>query len=106
LALPLRADKAGATESHRSPIFITFSGLRDENAAKSCLSALNRYRKRNLALPEKGDGEYQIIVEKKRPGYQIRVEKMGTTLKTARALYDYEICIAAAAIAREAIDDN
>jgi hypothetical protein len=106
LALPLRADKAGVTESSQSAIFITFSGLRDENAASNCLSALNRYRRRKLSLPEKGDGEYQIIVEKKRPGYLVRVEKQGTTLKTARALYDYEICIAAAAVAREAIGDN
>lgn len=59
-----------------------------------------------LLIPEKGDGDYQIVIEKKRPGFLVRVEKMGTALKSARALFDYEVCIAAAAISREAISDE
>lgn len=107
LTLQLRADKAGEAGSTRAPVYVTFVGLRDESAALSCLAALNRYRqKRLLAIPEKGEGEYQIVIEKKRPGIQVRVEKMGTALKTARALFDYEVCIAAAAITREAIADE
>lgn len=105
-AAPLFADKAGASESGKQPIYITINGLRDDDAARSCLGALNRYRKRPLAIPEKGEGEYQIVIEKKRPGFQVRVEKMGTPLKTVRALFDYEVCIAAAAISREAIADE
>lgn len=97
--------KAGAHAATLAPTYITIQGIREENA-QSCLSLLNRNRRRLLAFPEKGEGEYQIVVEKKRPGFQVRVEKMGTSLKTARALYDYEICIAAAAITREAIADE
>lgn len=97
--------KAGAYAATPAPTLITIQGIREENAL-SCLSQLNRNRRRLLAFPEKGDGEYQVIIEKKRPGFQVRVEKMGTALKTARALYDYEICIAAAAITREAIADE
>lgn len=97
--------KAGAHAATLAPTYVTILGIREENAS-SCLSQMNRQRRRPLAFPEKGDGEYQIIVERKRPGYQVRVEKMGTSLKSARALYDYEICIAAAAITREAIADE
>lgn len=97
--------KAGAHAATGTPTYITILGIREENAA-SCLAQMNRNRRRPLAFPDKGDGEYQIVVEKKRPGYQVRVEKMGTSLKSARALYDYEICIAAAAITREAIADE
>ena len=105
--LPLLADKAGDSASGKGPIYVTINGLRDEAAAHSCLAALNRYRqKRMLAIPQHGEGEFQIVVEKKRPGYQVRVEKMGTALKTARTLFDYEVCIAAAAITREAIADE
>jgi hypothetical protein len=100
------ADKAGSTATGRPPVEVTFAGLRDERMATSCLNAINRYRQRQLVIPEKGDGDYQIVIEKKRPGYQVRVERMGTALKTARALFDYEVCIAAAAIAREAIADE
>jgi len=57
-------------------------------------------------IPDKGEGDYQIVIEKKRPGFQVRIEKMGAAIKTARALFDYEVCIAAAAIAREAIEDE
>ena len=86
---------------------MTIQGLRDEAAARSCLTAINRYRKkRMLAIPDHGEGEYQFVIEKKRPGFQVRVEKMGSALKTARALFDYEVCIAAAAITREAIADQ
>ncbi len=103
----LRADKAGESASGRGPIYVTINGLRDDAAAQSCLSALNRYRqKRLLAISTKGEGDFQIVIEKKRPGYQVRIEKMGTALKTARTLFDYEICIAAAAIARETIADE
>ena len=105
--LPLLADKAGESASGRGPIYVTINGLRDDAAAQSCLGALNRYRqKRMLAIPQSGEGEFQIVVEKKRPGYQVRVEKMGTALKTARTLFDYEVCIAAAAITREALADD
>jgi len=100
------ADKAGDAPGGKPPIQVAINGLRDEDTAKSCLVAINRYRKRPLTLPEKGEGEYQIVIEKKRPGYVVRVEKMGTALKTARALHDYEVCIAAAAMAREAITDD
>lgn len=80
--------------------------MRDESVAESCLVTVNRRRKRALALAQKGDGEYQIVIEKKRPGYQVRVERMGMALATARALHDYEICIAAATVARDAIADE
>lgn len=101
------ADKTGESGVAGVPIYITFNGLRDEESARNCLVALNRHRrKRLLAIADKGDGEFQIVIEKKRPGYQVRVEKQGTPLKTARALYDYEVCIAAAAMAREAIADE
>jgi len=100
------ADKAGSTATGRAPVEVTFAGLRDERMTTSCLNAINRYRQRQLVIPEKGDGDYQIVIEKKRPGYQVRVERMGTAIKTARALFDYEVCIAAAAIAREAIADE
>ncbi|AFM11924.1 hypothetical protein [Turneriella parva] len=100
------ADKAGTSGTAKEPIPVTFSGLRDERTATSCLNAINRNRQRQLVIPEKGDGDYQIVIEKKRPGYQVRVERMGTALKTGRALFDYEVCIAAAAIAREAIADE
>jgi len=106
-ALPLKAaDKAGSTGAAKEPIPVTFSGLRDERTATSCLNAINRNRQRQLFVPEKGEGDYQIVIEKKRPGYQVRVERMGTALKTGRALFDYEVCIAAAAIAKEAIADE
>lgn len=105
-AQALHADKAGASEGGKAPIPVTIQGLRDEGAAKSCLGALNRYRKRPLIIPDKGEGDYQIVIERKRPGFQVRVEKMGAAIKTARALFDYEVCIAAAAIAREAIEDD
>jgi hypothetical protein len=36
----------------------------------------------------------------------VRVEKQGTALRTGRALHDFEVCIAAAAVAREAIADE
>lgn len=85
---------------------ITIQGLRGERQVESCLKSINRYRQRNLTIAEKGDGDYQIIIEKKRPGYQVRVERLGTALKTGRALFDYEVCIAAAAMAREAIADE
>lgn len=85
---------------------VSIQGLRDDSAAKSCLVAINRHRKNPLVLAESGDGEFQIVIEKKRPGFQVRVEKQGTTLRTGRALFDYEVCIAAAAIAREAIADE
>ncbi len=105
--LPLQADKAGESAAGRGPIYVTINGLRDDAAAHTCLAALNRYRqKRMLAIAQSGPGEYQLVVEKKRPGYQVRIERMGTTLKTARTLFDYEVCIAAAAIAREAISDE
>jgi hypothetical protein len=97
--------KAGAA-GNREPVTITIQGLRDENAEKSCLRAINRHRHYPLAFAEKGDGDYQIFIEKKRPGYQVRVEKRGTVLRTGRALHDFEVCIAAAAVAREAIADE
>jgi hypothetical protein len=97
--------KAGAA-GNREPVTITIQGLRDENAEKSCLRAINRHRQYPLAFAEKGDGDYQIFIEKKRPGYQVRVEKQGTALRTGRALHDFEVCIAAAAVAREAIADE
>ncbi len=100
-----QGSKAGAHAANQTPIFITIRGIHEENAT-SCLGLMNRNRRKRLAFPEKGDGEYQIVVERKRPGYQVRVEKMGSSLKTARALYDYEICIAAAAMIREAIADE
>ncbi|MCS6972128.1 MAG: hypothetical protein NZL89_03810 [Leptospiraceae bacterium] len=80
--------------------------MRDENTEKSCLRAINRYRMHPLNFPEKGDGDFQIVIEKKSPGYQVRVEKQGTVIKTGRALYDFEVCIAAAAVARDAIADE
>ena len=67
---------------------------------------MNRYRKNPLHIADKGDGDYQVIIEKKRPGYQVRVEKQGTALRTGRALHDFEVCIAAAAITRESIADE
>jgi hypothetical protein len=107
-ATPLLAQspaKAGSAAS-REPITITIQGLRDENIEKNCLRAINRYRKNPLLIAEKGDGDYQVIIEKKHPGYQVRVEKQGTVLRTGRALHDFEVCIAAAAIARDAIVDE
>jgi hypothetical protein len=105
-APPRLADKAGASEGGKPPVQITILGLRDEGAAKSCLTALNRDRKRPLVIPQQGEGDFQIVIEKKRPGFQVRIEKMGMAIKTARALFDYEVCIAAAAISREAISDD
>ena len=105
-APPRLADKAGASEGGKPPVYITIIGLRDEGAARSCLGAINRDRKRLLAIPDRGEGDYQIVVERKRPGFQVRIEKMGIAIKTARALFDYEVCIAAAAISREAIADE
>jgi len=104
--VPVRPDKAGASVVGKAPIEVTFVGLRDDAVALSCLATVNRQRKRPLALAQKGDGEYQIVIEKKRPGYQVRVERMGIALTTARALHDYEICIAAATVARDAIADE
>lgn len=88
------------------PIYVTIQGLRDDDATLSCLAAMNRNRRRLLAIPAKGDGDYQFVIERRRPGYHVRVEKMGSALRTARALYDYEVCIAAASIARETIGDE
>jgi hypothetical protein len=102
----VHAAKAGAEMEPPDPVYLTIHGLRDDRAEESCLRAINRNRKRPLAFPGKGDGDYQIYIERKRPGFQVRIEKMGSALKTARALYDYEVCIAAAAIAREAIVDR
>ncbi len=99
-------DKAGTTAGGKEPVKITIQGLRDERQIANCLKSINRYRQRPLVIPEKGDGDFQIVIEKKRPGYQVRVERMGTALKTGRALFDYEVCIAAAAMAREAIADD
>jgi hypothetical protein len=81
-------------------------GLRDEKVEKSCLRAINRHRQYPLAFAEKGEGDFQIVFEKKHPGYQVRVEKRGTVLRTGRALHDFEVCIAAAAVARDAIADE
>lgn len=67
---------------------------------------MNRYRNTPLVFAEKGDGDYQVVFEKKHPGYQVRVEKQGTVLRTGRALHDFEVCIAAAAITRETIADD
>lgn len=105
-APPLFPDKAGApTTNQKPPIPITIQGLSIE-AAQSCLKSLNRNRQRTLSIPDKGEGDYQIIIERRRPGFHVRVEKMGTALKSARALFDYEVCIAAAAITREIIRDE
>jgi hypothetical protein len=104
--LQLRADKTGASEGGKPPISISIVGLKDEGATHSCLKAINRDRKRMLVIPDKGEGDYQIVIERRRPGFLVRVEKMGTALKSARALFDYEVCIAAAAISREAISDE
>lgn len=67
---------------------------------------MNRYRKNPLQIADRGDGDYQVIIEKKRPGYQVRVERQGTVLRTGRALHDFEVCIATAAITRESIADE
>jgi len=98
--------KAGASLPKAMPVYVTIHGLRDDDSAKSCLNSINRKRQRPLVLPEKGDGEYQIIIERKRPGYHVRIEKMGAALRTARALYDYEVCIAAGAVTKEIIADD
>lgn len=97
--------KAGSVAG-RDPVTITIQGLRDENAEGGCLRAINRYRKNPVTLATKGDGDYQVVIEKRFPGYQLRVEKQGTILRTGRSLHDFEVCIAAAAMAREAIADE
>ncbi len=103
---PQQIAKAGSSEIRRI-VKISIYGLHSVEAQHSCLKAINRQRVNPLELAE-GDyaGDFQIVVEKKRPGYQVRIERDGTPLRTGRALHEYEVCIAVAVITRETISDR
>lgn len=47
--------------------------------------------------------DYAILYEKVNQGYYIRMEKRGRLIQTARALAEYELPMAAAALARDHI---
>jgi len=98
-------DKTGTPKPEKAQIYITFQGFAYDTA-QGCLKTINRNRKRPLAISEGGDGDYQIIAERRQPGLSLRIEKMGATLKSARTLYDYEVCIAAATLVRDTVSDD
>lgn len=74
--------------------------------ADSCFRSINEVRRVKLVKGNLIGSDYQMQVEKRSPGYLIRLEKDGRVIQLARALKEYEIPLATAALARDHIPDG
>lgn len=106
--LPAESSKAGSVEASDSKpasrVKVYIGGSISHAAKKSCYSEINRQR--SVPVEEVVDlysSDYAILYEKINQGYYIRVEKQGRLIQTARALAEYELPMAAAALARDHI---
>ncbi|MDW8306349.1 MAG: hypothetical protein RML34_04700 [Leptospiraceae bacterium] len=102
------ATKAGGFEEPKAPrkkVYI--GGSISVPLRKACYSSINRERKIPVEeVTELQESEYAIFYEKLSQGYLVRLERRGRVIQTARALLEYELPLAAAALARDHIPED
>lgn len=99
--------KAGNLAENVLPKKLYIGGAISPALKKGCYSSINRERK--VPVEEAEDVEhsdYALFYEKISYGYYIRLERKGRVIQTARALSEYELPLAAAALARDHIPED
>lgn len=102
------SEKAGIEEgdSNKNQMTLFLGGAIAGSLVDSCFRSMNDNRKVKLVRGNLIGSDYQMQVERRSPGFLIRLEKNGHVIQLARALKDYEIPLATAALARDHIPDG
>lgn len=80
-------------------------GSLSSSLQSSCLRAINRKRTNKLDSASQNMYDYRLWVQRNYSGYILRLYHGTTLLKTSRALSNYELSMAAAAITATRIPD-
>ncbi|MCB1201314.1 MAG: hypothetical protein KDK41_11775 [Leptospiraceae bacterium] len=72
----------------------------------SVFRTVNEERRVKLEKGHLMGSDFQIQIEKRHPGFLVRLEKDGRVIQLARAMTDYELPFAAAVLARDHIPDG
>ena len=80
-------------------------GSLSSSLQSSCLRAINRKRTNKLDAASQNIFDYRLWVQRNYSGYILRLYRGATLLKTSRALSNYELSMAAAAITATRIPD-
>lgn len=93
----------GVTLAQSDFVKIYVGGAISINTKEHCYAEINKIRTTPVVEVDLLNSDYAILYEKIAYGYYIRLEKQGRLIKVARALAEYELAMAAAALARDNI---